>query len=54
MISNPQEIEQTAMTIANWVAYRGPFVLPTDTKEKVYLCLLNEEQFKQLTEKKEE
>lgn len=49
MISTPQEIEQTAVSIANWVAYRGPFVLPTDSNGKVYLCVLTEEQYAELT-----
>lgn len=48
MISTPQEIEQTAMAIANWIAYRGPFILPADNGKKVVLCLMDEAQYNAL------
>ena len=47
MISSPQEIEQNAVAIANWVVYNGrPFVLPTDDGKRMYLTVLNEDQMK--------
>ena len=49
MISTPQEIEQTAVSIANWIAYRGPFVLPADNGQRVYLCVLTEDQYRDLS-----
>lgn len=49
MISNPQEIEQTAMSIANWIIYNNrPFVLPAENNTKVYLTVLTEEQMQRL------
>ena len=49
MISTPQEIEQTAMAVANWIVYNGrPFTLPTDQQGRVYLCVLTEEQMAKL------
>lgn len=49
MISTPQEIEQNAMAIANWIIYNGkPFVLPADNKQNVYLAVLTEEQMQKL------
>ena len=49
MISTPQEIEQTAMAVANWIVYNNkPFVLPTDNGGKAYLAVLNEEQMRVL------
>lgn len=47
MISNPQEVEQTAMAIANWIVYnKKPFTLPADNGSKVYLTILSEEQMR--------
>ena len=44
MISTPQEIEQTAMAVANWIVYNNrPFVLPADNGSKVYLAVLSED-----------
>ena len=49
MISSPQEIEQNAVAIANWVVYNGrPFVLPTDDGKRMYLAVLNEDQMRAL------
>ena len=46
MISSPQEIEQTAMNIANWIIYNGkPFSLPADNGKHVLLAVITEEQF---------
>lgn len=45
MISTPQEIEQTAMSVANWIVYNNrPFVLPAENNTKVYLAVLTEGQ----------
>lgn len=50
MISNPQEIEQTAMAIANWIVYNNrPFVFPADGGKQVYLTVLSEEQMRMLS-----
>ena len=49
MISTPQEIEQTAMSVANWIVYNNrPFVLPAENNTKVYLTVLSEEQMQRL------
>lgn len=49
MISNPQEVEQTAMSIANWIVYNNrPFILPAENNTKVYLTVLSEEQMQRL------
>lgn len=49
MISTPQEIEQTAMSVANWIVYNNrPFVLPAENNTKVYLAVLTEEQMQTL------
>ena len=49
MITTPQELEQTAMAVANWVVYNNrPFVLPADNNTKVYLTVLTEEQMNAL------
>ena len=49
MISTPQEIEQNAMAIANWIVYnQRPFVLPADNGGKVYLAVLSEEDMAKL------
>ena len=50
MISSPQEIEQTALSIANWIVYNNrPFILPADNNTKVYLTVLTEDQYNTLT-----
>ena len=49
MITTPQELEQTAMSIANWIVYNNrPFVLPAENNTKVYLAVLTEEQMMRL------
>ena len=49
MITSPQELEQTAMSIANWIVYNNrPFVLPAENNTKVYLAVLTEEQMMKL------
>lgn len=49
MITSPQELEQTAMAIANWIVYNNrPFVLPAENNTKVYLAVLTEEQIQKL------
>ena len=49
MISTPQEIEQNAMAIANWIIYNGkPFVLPAENNTRVYLAVLTEDQMQKL------
>lgn len=49
MISSPNEVEQTAISIANWISYNGrPFVLTSDNGTKVYLAVLTEEQMMML------
>ena len=49
MISSPNEIEQTAVSIANWINYNGrPFVLGQENGGKMYLVVLTEEQMMML------
>ena len=49
MISSPNEVEQTAISIANWINYNNrPFVLTADNGTKVYLTVLTEEQMAML------
>ena len=49
MISTPQEIEQNALAIANWIIYNGrPFVLPAENNTKVYLAVLTEQDMAKL------
>ena len=49
MISSPNEVEQTAISIANWINYNGrPFVLTADGDRKLYLTVLTEEQMMML------
>lgn len=49
MISTPQEIEQNALAIANWIIYNGrPFVLPADNGGKVYLAVFTEQDMAKL------
>ncbi len=46
MISNPQEIEQEAVAIANWIAYNNrPFIIPTSDGKKAVLCLMTEDEY---------
>ena len=46
MISTPQEIEQSAVAIANWIIYNNrPFVIPTEDGKQVYLAVLNQEDY---------
>lgn len=55
MITTPQELEQTAMAVANWIVYNNrPFVLPADNNTKVYLSVLTEEQYNMLTSPSQE
>ena len=45
MISTPQEIEQTAIAVANWIVYNNrPFILSQENGNKMYLAVLTEEQ----------
>lgn len=49
MISTPQEIESTAIAVANWVIYnQKPFALPTENGTRAYLTVLTEEQMQTL------
>ena len=49
MISTPQEIEQNAVAIANWIVYNNrPFVIPTDDGKQVYLAVLKQEEYLRL------
>lgn len=49
MISTPQEIEQNAVAIANWIVYNNrPFVIPTDDGKKVFLAVLSQEEMVKL------
>ena len=51
MITTPQELEQTALSIANWIVYNNrPFVLPAENNTKVYLAVLTEDQMRKLNE----
>ena len=51
MISNPQEIEQEAIAIANWIAYNGrPFIIPTSDGTRAVLCLMSEQAYKNAIE----
>lgn len=51
MITTPQELEQTAMAVANWIVYNNrPFVLPAENNSKVYLAVLTEEQMQKLNQ----
>lgn len=46
MISNPQEIEQEAIAIANWIVYNNrPFIIPTSDGKRVVLCLMTEDEY---------
>ena len=46
MISNPQEIEQEAIAIANWIVYNNrPFVIPTSDGKRAVLCLMTEDEY---------
>ena len=46
MISTPQEIEQNAVAIANWIVYNNrPFIISTDDGRQVYLAVLNQEDY---------
>jgi len=54
MISNPQEIEQEAIAIANWIAYNGrPFIIPTSDGTRAVLCLMSEQAYRDAIEPKE-
>lgn len=49
MISSPQEIEQTAVNIANWINYNNrPFVLAQENGNTMFLVVLTEEQMMML------
>ena len=46
MVSTPQEVEQNAVAIANWIVYNNrPFVIPTEDGKQVYLAVLNQEDY---------
>lgn len=49
MITSPQELEQIAVRMAEWIMYNNrPFCLPADNGTKVYLTVLTEEQMAKL------
>lgn len=49
MITSPQELEQIAVRMAEWIMYNNrPFRLPADNGSKVYLTVLTEEQMAKL------
>ena len=49
MISTPQEIEETAIAIANWIVYNNrPYTIHTGDGGKAYLAVLNEDQMRSL------
>lgn len=48
MISSPQEIEQTAISIANWIAYNNrPFRINTQDGNVMVLTIMPEEEYNQ-------
>ena len=49
MISTPQEIEQNAVAIANWIVYNNrPFIISTDDGRQIYLAVLKQEEYLRL------
>lgn len=48
MISSPQEIEQTAISIANWIAYNNrPFRINTQDGTRMVLMIMPEDEYNQ-------
>ena len=48
MISSPQEIEQTAASIANWILYNNrPFRINTQDGNVMVLAIMPEEEYNQ-------
>ena len=48
MISSPQEIEQVAVQIANWIAYNNrPFYINTQDGTRMVLTLMREDEYNQ-------
>lgn len=48
MISSPQEIEQVAVQIANWIAYNNrPFIINTQDGTRMVLTLMTEDEYNQ-------
>ena len=48
MISSPQEIEQVAVQIANWIAYNNrPFRINTQDGNVMVLTIMPEEEYNQ-------
>ena len=48
MISSPQEIEQVAVQIANWIAYNNrPFYINTQDGTRMVLTLMTEDEYNQ-------
>lgn len=48
MISSPQEIEQTAISIANWIAYNNrPFRINTQDGNVMVLTIMPEDEYNQ-------
>lgn len=48
MISSPQEIEQVAVQIANWIAYNNrPFIINTQDVSRMVLTIMPEDEYNQ-------
>ena len=48
MISSPQEIEQVAVQIANWIAYNNrPFYINTQDGTRMVLTIMPEDEYNQ-------
>ena len=48
MISSPQEVEQVAVQIANWIAYNNrPFYINTQDGTRLVLTIMSEEEYNQ-------
>lgn len=48
MISSPQEIEQVAVQIANWISYNNrPFYISTQDGTRMVLTLMTEDEYNQ-------
>lgn len=48
MISSPQEVEQVAVQIANWIAYNNrPFYINTQDRTRVVLTIMPEDEYNQ-------
>ena len=48
MISSPQEIEQVAVQIANWIVYNNrPFYINTQDGSRMVLTIMPEDEYNQ-------